>query len=333
MKKLLYILALVPCLFFTSCIDEEQYNDDARGNFEALWRIMDEHYCFFDEKGVDWQKVYEKYSERVTPGMSSVKLFEVLGDMLAELRDGHVNMYASFDIARYWKFHEDYPANLSDTLIRRYMGTDYKIASSLDYTILDDNIAYVRCKSFASPVGAGNLSDMMTDVILCRGMILDLRGNGGGDLTEAQELAARFIDEPTLVGYICHKTGRGHNDFSKPERQELKPSNGIRWHKPCIVLTNRSVFSAANECVKYMRYSPLVTVIGDKTGGGAGMPFESELPNGWGVRFSACPMYDVDMHCTEGGIEPDEYVMLTDEDFLRGRDTIIERAREIISSR
>ena len=96
-------------------------------------------------------------------------------------------------------------------------------------------------------------------------------------------------------------------------------------------MTNRGVYSAANEFVKYMKCCPGVTVVGDKTGGGAGMPMSSELPNGWAVRFSACPMYDKDMRCTEFGIEPDYNVGLTDDDFRRGEDTIIEFARKVIN--
>lgn len=163
-------------------------------------------------------------------------------------------------------------------------------------------------------------------------MILDIRGNGGGQLTTAEKLAGRFTDETILVGYMCHKTGPGHNDFSKPEEQKLKPSSGIRWHKKVVVLTNRGVFSAANEFVKYMKCCPNVVVVGDKTGGGAGMPFSSELPNGWAVRFSACPMYDRDMQCTEFGIEPDYNVQLADGDFRNGKDTLIEYARMLINS-
>ncbi|MDD7621480.1 MAG: S41 family peptidase, partial [Prevotella sp.] len=73
------------------------------------------------------------------------------------------------------------------------------------------------------------------------------------------------------------------------------------------------------------------TIIGDKTGGGAGLPFSSELPNGWSVRFSACPMYDTRQQSTEDGIEPDIDVVITDDDFARGRDTIIERARQLLA--
>ena len=61
------------------------------------------------------------------------------------------------------------------------------------------------------------------------------------------------------------------------------------------------------------------------------MPFTSELPNGWTVRFSACIMYDRDQRCTEDGIVPDVKASQTDSDFRRGRDTIIEAARKLVS--
>ena len=336
MRRVLnFLFPLIVAFAAVSCVDEEEYSDDPRGNFEALWKIINEHYCFFDYKnseyGLDWNEVYARYSRQIDNSMTSTQLFEVLGNMLGELRDGHVNMYASFDQSRYWSWKEDYPANFSDSLQRRYLGTGYKISSGIKYRKLDDNIGYIYCGSFSNSIGSGNLDDILMDLATCNALIVDVRDNGGGMLTSAETLASRFTDEEILVGYMQHKTGTGHNDFSELQEQKLKPSNGIRWHKPVAVLTNRAVFSAANEFVKYMKCCPGVTVIGDKTGGGAGMPFSSELPNGWSVRFSACPMYDRDMNCTEFGIEPDYNVQLTDSDFAKGRDTIIEYARNILN--
>ena len=86
----------------------------------------------------------------------------------------------------------------------------------------------------------------------------------------------------------------------------------------------------ANELTQYMKCMPLSKQVGDQTGGGSGMPFTATLPNGWAVRFSACPTYDRDRNQTEFGIAPDYNVALTDADFLRGRDTIIEYARELL---
>lgn len=315
-----------------SCVTNDEFEDSKRGNFEALWTILDEHYCFFEQKNIDWNEVKERYAKQFDDDMSEKQQFEVMANMLSELKDGHVNLYTSFNMARYWSWHENYPQNYSDSLIRKYLKTDYLIASGMDYTIFDDNIGYLHCSSFQRGIGAGNLDDILFYFQPCKALIIDIRNNGGGALTNAEELAARFTNKELLVGYMQHKTGKGHNDFSEMQVQTLKPGKGIRWQKPVVVLTNRSVYSAANEFVKYMQCCPNVTTVGDRTGGGAGLPFSSELPNGWSIRFSACPMYDKNKQLTEFGIVPEHKVGLTADDFQRGKDTIIEFARSLINA-
>jgi len=326
-------LALLP-LLLPSCVNEEERPDTPQGNFEALWQIIDEHYCFFDYKqheyGLDWQQAYNIYKVRANDRINDQQLFEVLTDMLSELRDGHVNLSTSFDYGRYWKWHEDYPTNFSDTLQRRYLGTDYRIASGMRYRILDDNIGYAYYGSFNSPVGESSLNEVIEHFMFCNGLIIDIRGNGGGDLTNAEKLAARFCNEKTLVGYLQHKTGKGHNDFSEMEPQYIEPSSNLRWQKNVVVLTNREVYSAANEFVKYMKCMPKAKIVGDHTGGGSGMPFTSTLPNGWTLRFSACPMYDRNRQQTEFGLDPDYFVSISDDDYVKGKDSLIEFARLLL---
>ena len=336
MKHFLRHLSLL-CIVIatlTGCVDEEEYKNTPHDNFEALWRIIDERYCFFDYKasayGLDWDEVHTRYARQITDDLTDTQLFEILGNMLGELRDGHVNLYSAWDVSRNWTWKDDYPSNLSDTLIARYLGTDYRMASSLKYRILDDNTGYIRCASFATAAGEGNLDEVLMYLAPCNALIIDIRDNGGGQITAAEKLAARFINTEQTVGYMQHKTGKGHSDFSALEEQRLKPSSGLRWQKRVAVLTNRSVYSAANEFVKYMRCSPKAVIVGDKTGGGAGMPYSSELPIGWSVRFSACPMYDRNKESTEFGIEPDYKVSLSMTDLARGEDTIIEQARRIL---
>ena len=45
---LIFLILLLP-----GCDKADRYSVSPRENFEALWRIIDEHYCFFEEKGVD----------------------------------------------------------------------------------------------------------------------------------------------------------------------------------------------------------------------------------------------------------------------------------------
>lgn len=336
-RKLLYFFLPLMAAWglLGACVDVEQYDNSPRGNFEALWRIIDEHYCFFDYKqqeyGLDWHAVYNKYAPQFDDQMTEEQTFEVLTNMLGELKDGHVNLYAPFDVGRDWSWKEDYPSHFSENVLKLYLGKDYKIAAGMKYRILNDNVAYLRCASFVNDFGAGNLDRILLYFAPCNGLIIDLRENGGGMVTSAETLAARFTNEEVLVGYMQHKTGRGHNDFSPRHRQILKPSKGLRWQKRVVVLTNRGVYSAANEFVKYMKCLPQVTIVGDRTGGGAGLPFSSELPNGWIVRFSACPMYDRDGKDTEFGIAPTHQVGMKSADQARGRDTLIEYARKLLA--
>lgn len=331
---LFYLLGLTVLL--ASCVRGDDYDNDVEGNFKALWTIIDEHYCFFDYKaktiGLDWNQVYTTYHNRLSEDMNSMQLFEVLGEMLSELQDGHVNLYASHDIARNWSWYEDFPANFNDSVHELYLGTDYKIASGLQYKILDDNIGYIYCPSFNSGLGEGNISQVLQDFAECTGIIIDVRGNSGGELVKAERLASHFTNERILVGYMSHKTGTGHNDFSGLQEIWLEPSDGIRWQKKTVVLTNRRCYSATNDFVKDMKECPKVTVIGDQTGGGSGMPFSSELPNGWSVRFSACPIYDVGKNHTEFGILPDINVSMKIEDILKNKDTLIEFARDFLKN-
>ena len=176
-----YILLLIlPMLLFHSCIREEEFDNTPQGNFEALWKIIDEQYCFLDYKQIDWDAIRDKYQPLITPDMSNDGLFEVLGNMLAELKDGHVNLYSASNTARYWDWYLDYPRNYDESLVERYLGRDYRISAGLKYTILDDNIGYI---SFSDGIGEGNLDETLSYLAACNGLIIDVRNNGGGNLT------------------------------------------------------------------------------------------------------------------------------------------------------
>ena len=351
-----FALLIGPWLL-SSCLDQEETvkGDSYEDVFEACWQTMDERYCFFEEKGVDWNQIYRMYKPYVRDSVKNIQqLLGLLDQMLDTLKDGHVNVYTPFNVARYWKWYEDYPINFDANLVQKYYLKDnYWSAGSFQFSMLrEDSVAYVRYSSFANDVGRTNLDYMLMALRRAKGMILDIRNNGGGDLTNANLIAERFCTEKTLYGYIQHKTGKGHNDFSKPEPLYLDPSPKGRWSwdastQPLVVLTNRHTFSAANNFIQIIKeldgtmttdsvgaqHPKMIKVCGDRTGGGSGMPFESVLPNGWTLRFSACPITDARGHSTESGIDPSEG-MKVDMDSLSAfndhRDDIIEAARAYI---
>ncbi|HEY5592327.1 MAG TPA: S41 family peptidase [Paludibacter sp.] len=328
------IIFLFAVILLPSCMDDPPVLPDTnKGNFEALWKIIDTKYCYLDYKHINWDSIHTIYEQRVTDSTEVFAFFDLMGSMLGELKDGHVNLYSSFDHSRYWKWYTDYPANFNSSLIysNKYLGGNYRIASGLRYAKIDnDSIGYIYYGSFSNGFSDTNMRYVMTYFKECKGLIIDVRDNGGGMLDYSEQLASYFFKEDAITGYIRHKTGTGHSDFSDPVEIKTPAHKTLQWQRPVAILTNRMSFSATNDFVNRMKMAPNATIVGDKTGGGGGLPFSSELSNGWMIRFSASPMFDSNMQSTEWGIEPDVKDSLTKSDEAKGYDTIIERAINIL---
>lgn len=330
-KKVIHsIFGIWLALAFHSCMSEPVVEPNTpRGNFEALWEIIDTRYCYLDYKNIDWDAVYNKYSVKIDTVSGKYSLFDMLGEMLSELQDGHVNLYSDFDRSRYWNWYTDYPSNFDSDLIfnEKYLGKNYRIAGPFRYRkIAGGRVGYIYYSSFSGSFSNSNIKAIFDQFSDTEGIIIDVRNNGGGLVTNSDMLASYFFTEKTLTGYITHKTGSGHSDFSKPTAVYSLPHENMKWNKRVVVLTNRMSYSATNEFVCRMKQAPQAVIMGDKTGGGGGMPLSSELPNGWMVRFSASPMFDAEMNHTEWGIYPDIEVDLDEMHKALGYDTIIEKA-------
>jgi hypothetical protein len=311
----------------------DEFDTSAHKNFDACWRLLDENYCFFDYKNIDWNAIYDKYSPQIDESIDERELFQLLSNMTEELQDGHVNIISKYFYSSYEGWFISYPANFSWGIIPNYYRAGERAGDydEIRYARLADNqIGYIYYGSFNESILESELNKIFDTFKECKGLIIDVRDNGGGSLTNSDRLASRFLDTKTLCGYIQHKTGKGHQDFSEPYPIYLEPSHGDLWLKPVIVLTNRRCFSAANNFVSKMQILPNVRTLGGSTGGGSGFPFTSELPNGWQIRFSTSPILDINKQHTEFGIEPDIPVNLSSEDIKNGKDTLIETAIQLL---
>jgi len=165
-----------------------------------------------------------------------------------------------------------------------------------------------------------------------KGLIIDIRENGGGDPMDFFNILGRFIDEKTLMYYSRLKNGPGHNDFTEDEPGYLEPYNGIRYKNKVIVLTDRGTYSAGSFTSLATKALDNVILIGDTTGGGLGLPNGGQLPNGWGYRFSITQALTLDKdNSYEKGVPPDIIALFdwndlnTDEVIERALDEILER--------
>lgn len=348
-KYIPYIVSLLLILPLQSCYIYEDKNieDNPEGNFEMLWKICDEYYCYFDYKNIDWDSVYTVYKPKVHSGMTEDELFKVCADMIAELKDGHVNLYYDYDASRYWKWMEDYPENYSQRIVHEnYLKNDYHRKGGFVYKVLPENIGYMHYDAFTSEFSEDLLNHILTKFKDCKGVIIDIRNNGGGSILNVNKLAHRFCkEEKVLCGYTLHKTGPGHNEFTDTVAdylEEAPPTSfselnnsteRVKFLKDVAVLTNRAVYSAANDFVRTMMVLDNVTIIGDRSGGGGGIPCNFDMPNGWYVRLSTTPMLDINKVHTEFGIDPTEgfKVDMAADAHITGKDAILDKAIELLS--
>jgi hypothetical protein len=298
-------------------------------NFEHLWNEVNNKYSYFEYKSIDWQEVYDTYRPLIQNGMSDKELFDVLADMLFELKDGHVNLTSPFDRSRNWEWYLDYPPNFNENIIyRNYLGEDYLITGPLHNQVIDD-VLYVYYSSFASNISEANIDELMERANGRKGIILDIRSNGGGLSVNARTLASALTDKPFDYAYSRIKNGPGREDFSPWKKLSISPRSGNRFTGKLILLCNRNSYSTSNLFAQMMKSLPNATLMGDKTGGGGGTPVFGELPNGWIYRFSASQTVTMQGEHIESGVDVDISVELKPEDEANGIDTILEAALEM----
>jgi C-terminal processing protease CtpA/Prc len=146
------------------------------------------------------------------------------------------------------------------------------------------------------------------------------------------------------------KNGVGPDDFSPLVPVTLSPTEGLSiYEKPVLVLTNCRSFSATNFFATIMRGLDLtgradVTLVGDRTGGGGGLPATTELTNGWELRVSTSQLFaldpvnpetipsPIDALNVEGGVQPDVAVDAPSADLAAGTDAILDYALNFLRS-
>lgn len=305
-----------------------------RASFEYLWKACDEQYAFFDYKNVNWDQVYQTYAPKVNDRISQDSLFNVLFDMLLELRDGHVNLISPFNISRYEIALLGKQQIDERVVLEHYLGTDYYITGPFRHNFLaEGQVGYIRYASFSNTIGAFDLNFIINRYGRTKGLILDLRQNGGGSASNVFHILNRLVSQKTLVYNSFLKSGPGRSDFTEAQPAFATPPDSrdlLRFTRKVIVLTDRGTFSAGSYFALATKALPQVELLGDTTGGGLGIPNGGQLPNGWTYRISVSRTLSPSGENYENGVPPDIRLDLDRTALSRGKDNLIERAIEEI---
>ena len=180
---------------------------------------------------------------------------------------------------------------------------------------VDPAVGYVRIAAWVAEQGIdAALDTAFTELRDCDRLVLDLRGNGGGNLVLARRTQTRFLRERTELGTIRYSTGEGELSRAFPLVAEPAPLEQ-RWGGDLVVLTDSLTFSASEDFLLGLQGLDHVSVVGQPTGGGSGRPRALRLLAGMTLTISTALTYDREGHCIEGaGIPVDVAAAGTDDE-------------------
>ena len=343
MKKLQILLLILIGATLTSC--ERAFmeaNESAKpvNVFDYLWNKVDQQYAFFDVKGVDWDSVREVYRPMVNDEMQLDSFFHVCASMLNTLKDGNTNLISAFDVSHndsvYYKMVAE--KNIDEqVVVLNYLTINYHTTGSLNHNaIRDGKVAYIRYASFMDAVTTDNLIYLTNYYSDCKGMILDLRQNGGGSIDNIRQLLSIFDNHGQPLYQTQIKSGPEHDAFTELTTVYADSINyndvftEPAYTKPVAVLIDRGSYSATSFFALCTMGYDNIRLFGDYTGGGLGLPNGGALPNGWTYRFSITRTLDMEGHNYENGVPPQERVLLDPACTAQGIDNVIEAAADWI---
>lgn len=322
------ILLFICLITLNSCTKawvNEKQDDSYSAMFTTMWNEINDNYIFFDQKELDWQNVKDITESRLQSDLSAEEAFEVYSDMLSELQDGHVSLYAPFNTWNYYDLYLEHGTNYYEDIIQKNYLNEVNSIGPFIYDIIDSNVGYLRYASFGDDIEETHLAYLSEYFKATSGLIIDVRGNLGGAFENVGQLLKLSLTDDTQAGRVFTREDGilVEDDHWVRASEEFTPYAG-----PITILTNRQCYSSCNIYASYASQFSQFTLIGDHTGGGSGLAVANELPNGWQYRYSAGKITLANGTEIENGIDPDITISTDASDAAQGIDAILEEALE-----
>ncbi len=325
-------LTLLLLLASTSC-DELFFDEDPNGQlivYDAFYDEVDRHFSFFDRLPLNFDSVYEANRALLVANPNEGLMFNGIQAMIDALADGHTNLLSPRRLS-YTGWFDQVPDNVIDNN-SKYFDELNTLNSSVQWGTLEGGtIGFFKISRFGGPRNEYLAIDAVLDNLRnTKGIIIDVRSNGGGSSINADIIISRFNDQPRLMFRSRRRLG-ARDEFTDFNEVYSQVHDGFRYSGPVVVLTNRRCFSATEWFLSGMVTIPTVTVVGDTTGGGSGNPLFRDLPNGFTMRVSNTQKLlpnGRDWQFT--GIYPDIPLWNNAFDTANGDDTILDKALELL---
>lgn len=165
-----------------------------------------------------------------------------------------------------------------------------------------------------------------------RGLIVDLRHNGGGETEAMTEVASAFLPAGKSLGRFTDRSGRVQFEPYTRAVMLFAPDAIKTFNAPVVVLTSERTSSAAEIFVAALKEARRARILGQNTCGCVlAIRRRHTLPDGGELDISEMDYRTAGGTRLEGaGLVPDETITLERQDLQARRDRAIERALELL---
>lgn len=196
---------------------------------------------------------------------------------------------------------------------------------SVESRMLDGNVAYVQLTLFGEDT-ASNLHEQLQTLMAQnpKGIILDLRNNGGGLVTAAVSVGSEFIHEGVIL-YEKYGDGSLVDYSAEPD--------GLAVGVPLVVLVNEGTASASEIVAGAIQDYGLGKLVGVTTYGKGSMQYWMPISDGGTVRVTVAKWLTPNKRTIDKvGLTPDLVVERTTDDMAAGLDPQLDAAIQLLTS-
>ncbi len=339
MNKLIISCVIILLSFLLGCTKLLLHPSDSDyvvEDFSKLWEAVDQVYPLLEYKAIDWDSIYEAYSEKLT-NRKGDENYNTIYDLLRGLKDPHVyfvnpggGIVFPYPGPRWLKDQDTY----NPLIVRSYFDAPLQFAcqKKVEYGIVNEETGYIYISNFNDEGAMLEFGEVINYVQNTTGLIIDIRNNAGGWTENVSDVVSKFITEtfPFLKGYIKNEI----EYFVDPVQPDTSLSPYL---KPIVILINGATISAGEIFAEMMNQLPNVTLIGGTTNGAgcndAAEDIEGDyiLPSGiqihigttYAVRFDGQPI-------ELNGIDPEILIPQFKSDLDLGNDLQLEFAMQFL---
>jgi carboxyl-terminal processing protease len=357
--------------------------------FQSFWNGMNTNYVFWGIDTTNWDNMYTVYKplfDKLTYFDSSDEALaeQYFSQMTQGLVDSHYTLEFmltgnAFQPSTYRRLQMDpnyftdsaFPAAVLDSLIpHKYidpaslvMGTDTVTleGSNVPFTAvtgtIQGNILYLYFSNFALSQASTNTGPVFNyffntlhqKYTNLKGIVIDLRGNGGGEIEDLDYLVGQMVTSNYTFGYTRYKNGVNRLDYTPWAPAMVKPWIGgsVNVTAPIVVLADHLSVSMSEITTMAIKTLPNGKFIGTRTWGANG-PLTSSVyfdggqftiggaafgSSGYMFVYTSSSMFKyLNGDIYEGvGVPPDIYARETNAAYLSGDDLVLDAAIKYIN--